>query len=70
MTWANAAFSRSTGYTLEEGRLLPYAAKSFLPLVIARSLVAGLPMATGSQPSVRHDDGWSSTASTSRPSAC
>ena len=40
---ANAVRLATSGSTLEEGRLLPYAAKSFLPLVIARSLVAGLP---------------------------
>jgi pimeloyl-ACP methyl ester carboxylesterase len=33
----------TTGYTLEAGRLVPYATTSFLSLVIARSLVAALP---------------------------
>jgi pimeloyl-ACP methyl ester carboxylesterase len=39
----NVARLATTGYTLEHGRLVPYAAKSFLPLVIARSFVAALP---------------------------
>jgi pimeloyl-ACP methyl ester carboxylesterase len=39
----NALRLATTGYTLEEGRLVPYAAKSFLPLILARSLVAALP---------------------------
>lgn len=33
----------TTGYTLEESRLVPYAVESFQPLVIARSLVGALP---------------------------
>lgn len=33
----------TTGKVLEEGRLVPYRADSFMPLVIARSLVASLP---------------------------
>lgn len=40
---ANTVRLATTGYTLENGRLLPYAAESFLPLVIARSLVGALP---------------------------
>ncbi len=40
---ANTVRLATTGYTLEGGRLLPYAAESFLPLVIARSLVGALP---------------------------
>lgn len=40
---ANVARLATTGDTLENGQLVPYAAKSFLPLVIARSLVAALP---------------------------
>jgi dienelactone hydrolase len=40
---ANVVRLATTGYTLEQGRLEPYAAKSFLPLVIGRSLVAALP---------------------------
>ena len=39
----NVARLATTGDTLEDGRLVPYAAKSFLPLVVARSLVAALP---------------------------
>ena len=39
----NVARLATTGDTLEKGRLVPYAAKSFLPLVVARSLVAALP---------------------------
>jgi pimeloyl-ACP methyl ester carboxylesterase len=39
----NVARLATTGDTLEHGRLVPYAARSFLPLVIARSLVAALP---------------------------
>ena len=39
---ANVVRLATTGDTLEEGRLVPYAAKSFLPLVIGRSLVAAL----------------------------
>lgn len=39
----NVARLATTGDTLENGQLVPYAAESFLPLVIARSLVAALP---------------------------
>jgi pimeloyl-ACP methyl ester carboxylesterase len=39
----NVARLATTGDTLENGHLVPYAAESFLPLVIARSLVAALP---------------------------
>jgi pimeloyl-ACP methyl ester carboxylesterase len=39
----NVARLATTGDTLEHGRPVPYAARSFLPLVIARSLVAALP---------------------------
>ncbi|HZS24228.1 MAG TPA: hypothetical protein VFA30_04500 [Gaiellaceae bacterium] len=39
----NVARLATTGDTLEDGRLVPYTARSFLPLVIARSLVAALP---------------------------
>jgi len=40
---ANVVRLATTGYTLENGRLVPYAAQTFLPLVIARSLVGALP---------------------------
>jgi pimeloyl-ACP methyl ester carboxylesterase len=33
----------TTGYTLQQGRLVPYAAEPFMSLVIARSLIATLP---------------------------
>ena len=39
----NVARLATTGDTLEDGRLVPYATKSFLSLVAARSLVAALP---------------------------
>jgi pimeloyl-ACP methyl ester carboxylesterase len=39
----NVARLATTGDTLEHGRLVPYAARSFLPLVTARSFVAALP---------------------------
>ncbi len=39
----NVARLATTGDALEGGHLVPYAAESFLPLVIARSLVANLP---------------------------
>lgn len=39
---ANAVRLATTGSTLEEGRLVPYAARSFLALVLARSLVVAL----------------------------
>ena len=40
---ANVIRLATTGYILEDGRLVSYTAQSFLPLVIARSLVAELP---------------------------
>lgn len=40
---ANVARLATTGDTLEDGRLVPYATKSFLQLVTARSFVAALP---------------------------
>ena len=40
---ANVVRLATTGYTLEQGRLVRYAAQSFMPLVIGRSLVAALP---------------------------
>ena len=39
----NATRLATTGYTLEDRRLVRYSSTSFLPLVIARSLVALLP---------------------------
>ncbi|HTS74509.1 MAG TPA: hypothetical protein VMG74_12445 [Gaiellaceae bacterium] len=39
----NVARLATTGATLENGHLVPYSAESFLPLVVARSLVAALP---------------------------
>ena len=39
----NVARLATTGDTLENGRLVPYTARSFLPLVVGRSLVASLP---------------------------
>jgi len=39
----NVARLATTGEILEHGRLVPYAAESFLPLVIARSFVSALP---------------------------
>ena len=40
---ANIVRLATTGYAIEEGQLVSYAAQSFLPLVIARSLVGVLP---------------------------
>jgi pimeloyl-ACP methyl ester carboxylesterase len=44
---ANVVRLATTGYTLAGGRLVRYATRSFLPLVIARSLVAELPRGRG-----------------------